>query len=308
MTRALDAAAARRAQGVAFVLLAAAPLAWLAGRHPESAWVFASALGLIALGTAHGLHDLALIAPGDRGRRLRWAGVYLLLFLIAAAVWWLAPAIALVGFLALAAVHFGLADRLHTTGTGAIAEAAWRGLLPLVLPALMWPEQVTALFAALGRSPALAVELASILSAAPLLALVGVAIGASLLDTLRNRRALPALELGVVLVWLALAPPLLGFAVYFVAIHSLRHLERLDAAPRRQLRAWLGPLVRPETIGWAALTLILSAALVGWIGARSPALIAAGAWPFLILACLTLPHMLVVHHLARRPTVAAGLA
>ena len=116
----------------------------------------------------------------------------------------------------------------------------------------------------------------------------GAAFAWSLLAAYRERR--PVAERMAMAAAFAALPPLLAFALYFTAGHSVRHVLRLGA--------WHDPHRPGPALRWLAATLVPAAAV-------SAAALAALSWAmedagvalltpvFRTIAALTLPHMLV---------------
>jgi Brp/Blh family beta-carotene 15,15'-monooxygenase len=102
---------------------------------------------------------------------------------------------------------------------------------------------------------------------------------------------LTCLEMAVAAALALLAPPLLGFAVFFCAMHSARHIVRTW----HYVGAGLGQAAR---LGRAALlptlgTLALGAA-VAYCWRTQPLEAGLIQWLFVGLAALTVPHMALV--------------
>lgn len=287
------------ARRVALLLLVLAPLAWIAGLFPEHPLVLAAALAVIAIGAIHGIHDLALLLP--RGARWRPApvAIYVAAMALTALAFWFVPAAALMGFLAISIFHFGSADALGTRRAMRWAEGVWRGLLPIVVPAAAWPDEVAALFAALSRDADLSVRLVGFFGSAISVAVVALALLATVALAAPSERRVLALEGAALTAWLYLAPPILGFAVYFGLVHSLRHwqwLARRGLLPTAALKRFRGG------IALAGVAVVGLSVLVAWTGpAWAPTdPNAIGAVVFVALACVATPHALVVALAARK--------
>ncbi|MEO1082909.1 MAG: Brp/Blh family beta-carotene 15,15'-dioxygenase [Acidobacteriota bacterium] len=294
-----------RALSLASLLLAAAVAAL--GTPPDAIQLGCLAVGVAIFGVPHGALDHLL------GRRLlrrqlgrlwipTFFGAYLALSALVLAAWWRFPVPALVTFLAISAVHFGLGDvrREWSTATLYPLEVAARGSLPIVVPILSYPAEVSRLFGALiggpGPSEAALWRYAAILAAA-----LAPALGWTLLHHGRQLAGGGAgfhgevvLEILALLTIFLFTPPLIAFLIYFCGWHSARHtletVEQLWPGPlRRGLLRFLG-LAAPLSFATVALAAIGWTLLTGRGLAADPALLQV---VFIGLAALTVPHMLL---------------
>lgn len=253
-------------------------------------------------GLPHGALDLALLrGMGVSGLRLVGAlGLYLLLAGLVLASFAFFPVATLAGFLAVAAVHFGLGDTETLHGGRRMLEALARGGLAIVAPAYFHPSETGDLFEQLcGQASGVAAhQLADFFGGG--LGLVGgillvVACLVRLLESdaaqrVANRWA--AAEMMLTLAIFALWPPLTAFLLYFCGIHSVRHLADLAASrhPQEGARAFRWLLAESWLL---TLVTILGGVLVWWafqatVDAILLRIIFQG------LAALTAPHMLLV--------------
>ncbi len=278
---------------------------WLAGLE------IGIQLGIVALlvtigGLPHGALDLALLR-GMGARRdglVLLIGFYLLIAgLVLAAFAW-QPVVALMVFLAVAWWHFGLGDTEDLAGWARGLEGLARGGFSIAGPIWFHPEATFGLFRSLcgPESDGLLLILMNWFNrwvAVPWFGLVALAIGRRLFLAFREKKSvsselghlLPAAEIGATLWFFAGCPPLIAFAVYFTAIHSVRHLAGLAAArfPDNQPRAWRWLVA--ESWPLTVLTVFL-AGITTW-GFRkylaSDVLVLRVV--FIGLAALTMPHM-----------------
>lgn len=220
-----------------------------------------------------------------RGGFVAFHLAYLALAAAVVAFWHWAPGTSLAAFLLVSAWHFA-GDWRH-------ALPGWLRLLSgaalLTLPAWHWPEQVRGAFSLLAATGGTAI--ADVLTI--------VAPGSALVLALAALMAWPrspaaAIELITLIVLAVLLPPLLYFAVYFCALHSVRHLRTAAVAA--------GPMIRVRMTAvallYSALTLLIALLAWPWISQLGAQ---ASGWQdgllrmvFIGLAALTLPHMLVV--------------
>lgn len=287
---------------------------------------------LVAVGLPHGAADhLSVVRALGVSLTPRFlagfCGAYLALAGAYTVVWFLAPGIAFLAFLLLTWFHWGQGDAytMATVANGGRSEnrLGWalttlvRGGLSMLVPLLFFPERyqsvartVVGLFAPNGTE-----WFAPLFTADVRLAL-GLAFGAVTLlalavrvRTARSRRAW-SVDVGETLgLWLffATVPPVLAIGVYFAVWHSLRHVARLieqdgvalsaverGSVPRALER--FGRDALPGTVG--ALVLFGGLALMA---PTTPATVAdIGGIYLVLLAVLTLPHVVVVSWLDRR--------
>jgi Brp/Blh family beta-carotene 15,15'-monooxygenase len=305
------------------------PLAWQVGP------LFASVL---LLGLPHGAVD-HLVVPRALGGRLtpRLAaavgGVYAVVGGTYLAGWFLAPAAAFVGFVALTWFHWGQGDvhpvRMLVGGDHldarpvAVGTLLVRGGMPMLVPLLAFPDQyrrvagwLVGLFEPDGTA-ALAALFAPDVRAALAVgfgALVAVTLAAGL-AVADDRRAW-AVDAGETLLLLghfATVPPVLAIGVYFCVWHSLRHVVRYLLLNGRARAAFAAgsvgrPLVRfgREAAPLTGLTLVLGAGLYALVPGASTEPRALLGLYLVFIAVLTLPHVLFVSYLDVRDGLWAG--
>ncbi len=285
-------------------------------------------IGLFLVGVPHGAFDHRIGAElgtrtGDRtAAGLGFYAAYLTAAAAVLALWFVSPALASAGFLAVAAIHFGQGDVYWSRRTGLAARAGsvgYRGslllarsCLPIALPLLAHPGELSGAADALasrlfGRTSWSIPPRAIGTGLAVLAAVVGLQVAwAAWLawkgDRLTKRAA--AEDIGDTLlltVTFAVVPPVLALGVYFNAWHSLRHVARLlmIAAPTRELVA-SGRLLAafgafqkgaiPMTCGALAMASVLGLVL----GRSLASVVDLGLVVLVALSAVTLPHVLVV--------------
>ena len=260
---------------VCAVLLCSLPITWTS----QYAWVGAVLSGLILVfGLPHGAYDIFLLrARFGRQRVLRAASVYLLTALCVPLIWWVSPTAFLLLFLGLSIVHFGDSDWPEETWP---AKLAW-GILVLAIPVTLQPGEVRALFAMFAPAS---------LSAQVVQSLTMLLIPAGF--TLLTQRKTFGLKLLALLLLAALClrtSALVGFAVYFCLFHSRSHLLRWRVrVPVRETRM-AGMLVVGVLLGVVAL--VFSNSAPEPLAAFDVRVVAI---TFLVLASLTVPHMITV--------------
>lgn len=246
---------------------------------------------VLALGMPHGALDAVVaLRLSSRLGRARFLAGYLGLAGLTAGSWLVAPGWALALFLACSLVHFGRGDAEN--GHRGALEVGVRGALPLLLPVAFHPAEAALLFAWLARTDEAGLE-AGVRAALPALVAIW-ALGAIALAAreLRAARAGTVVELCVLVAGFALLPPLLGFALYFGAWHSLRHLIALDVALGLRERLVRTTLLR-RGLPVLALSLLLALGVYAALAVRPADPQAAVEALFVLLAALTVPHMAV---------------
>ncbi|MEG3164792.1 Brp/Blh family beta-carotene 15,15'-dioxygenase [Sphingomonas sp. PB2P19] len=240
-------------------------------------------------GLPHGAYDIALLRRAvalDRTALILavmgYAGVALLMVVL----WMTVPLVALMLFLTVAAVHFGgdwpmLDEPLLRCAAGAAVIAA---------ATIGHPADVAALFVTM--SDPRAAIIAQIITAAAPVALLVTTIGVVVAWQGGSGRWAGAMTSCLAL--LMLLPPAWGFALFFVFLHSPRHL----ADTRMALSDM--PLTR-----WFATGAFLSLlTVVGWLALRRVAPqdldLPVVAQAFQMLASVAVPHLLLSRQLERR--------
>jgi Brp/Blh family beta-carotene 15,15'-monooxygenase len=252
-------------------------------------------LGVLAavLGLPHGALD-PLIA-----RRLGlWKGPagfavfnlgYLGAVVVVVLLWLLNPIASLVAFLAVSAVHFG-AD---WNGDRPVWLRITAGVGLLSLPSLGHRAEVAGLYETLAPGGGDAISTVQFWLAP--VALVGMLAGAVL--AFRRRRPHESAELVLAALLAVVAPPLVFFAIYFCALHSVRHLRSgFRAESRGRLTALIVVLYTAVPI-MAAVAVLLVSLSAGPVVAVDDRLLQV---VFIGLAGLTVPHMILVGLESRR--------
>lgn len=241
-------------------------------------------------GMPHGAYDIALLARATRLERRGLAlavGGYVVIAGAMAALWVVAPLFALILFLAVASVHFGedwtiIDEPLLKVAAGTAIIAA---------PAIGHPAEVARLFVAMAGGPGGETVARAMIAIAPVALLVTtVGIGIAWRDGARAWAAATA----TAIVALIVAPPVAGFALFFVFLHSPRHLADAKTTLSGVSRRW-----------WLATGATMSgAAIGGWLifatsAARylTPDSTAQG---FQLLATVAVPHLVFSRWIEQR--------
>jgi Brp/Blh family beta-carotene 15,15'-monooxygenase len=259
--------------------------------------------GLVAiLGLPHGAVDhwqgSALLRP-RLGRA--WLAVFGAGYGAAAvavvAAWAAWPPLLLVGFLLLAAAHFGSEDAnalpLFAGGAGRTAEVVLRGGMPVVLPPLLHPQITASLFAALLPGTASDTVAGLLEAARGLLPPYLAALALLMLRAYRSGPRMVGHEVLALVLLFATLPPLLSFTLYFCGWHAPRHtLTVLAETGHRNLGRGIAHFARGAT---PLTVLTIAAGAVAWwllhegAGGRAAVLQVV----FIGLAALTVPHVLL---------------
>ena len=269
----------------------------------QPAAVVVATIVFIGGGLPHGAYDIALLrravaldrsgggmAGGGLVRVGLVVGGYVATALLMVSLWLTMPLVALVLFLAVAAVHFGedwamLEEPLLRVAAGAAVIGA---------ATIGHPSAVSGVFVAMSdpRAAVVARIVTAIAPVALLVTLVGIALAWR--QGSRHWASAMAVCLGLLIV----LPPVAGFALFFVFLHSPRHLA--------QTRVLLRDMTRARWIGTGAL--LSGVAILGWWGVRviAPSRFdpSFGAQAFQLLASVAVPHLLLSRWLERRLAVA----
>jgi Brp/Blh family beta-carotene 15,15'-monooxygenase len=251
-------------------------------------------VGVLTVGMPHGAmdHRVAEMCIGSRlarwgGRGELWRPVFAVGYLglagLVIGVWWVAPQVMLVVFLGYSVVHFGLGDQPGARLDRVLAH----GLLPILLPLCFHPSETAYL---LGLVAGIPVSVDPWLLAIRLTTAAAVAV--AIIHSVVHRATWPAVEVVVLIAANVVFAPLLAFGLYFVLLHSTRHLIELadwlePEAPVRGLRR----IVR-ECLPLTLVTCALMGVGFAWIHPQS---VESGVMRvlFVTLSALTVPHMLL---------------
>lgn len=275
-----------RLQGFIFVALAVLTVLislFLAPLAPSTTLLFAS-LMIVALGVPHGALDPIFAVTHKKIKtKTEWViflSGYLLLSAAVVGFWKIAPQFFLLVFLGLSIFHFSG----DLTGNATLAERLFYGGSVIVLPALIHQAELLRIFSILsGSTESLFIVKILELTVWPwLICLLVVAIKCFQKD---RQRALEMLSVALLMVS---TEPLLGFTVFFCAMHSARHILRTQhyaqVAPKHMAKIAAGPMVAVLVIGlvlWRVRPeIVFEESLLQII--------------FVGLAALTVPHMLLV--------------
>jgi Brp/Blh family beta-carotene 15,15'-monooxygenase len=290
------------------------------------------ALSVVVFGLPHGAVDhLAVSRARGATPNLRAAlavGVlYLLLGGAYAILWFFAPVLAAVAFIAMTWFHWGQGD-LHAAVTVAGADhletrgqrvlfAVVRGGLPMLVPLLAFPETyrrvLTAFVALFGDESLGGWEIVfepriRLVLGGGFLALTVVTLALGRRRAGANDRGwrIDAAETGLLWIYFLTVPPLLAVGTYFPLWHAIRHVARLllvddDAADDLRAGRWLPALGRfvRDAAPLTALSLVLLAGFAVAVPGDPRSDLGVAALYLVFIAVLTLPHVVVVSAMDR---------
>ncbi|RXD06693.1 hypothetical protein EQZ23_00810 [Sphingomonas sp. UV9] len=241
-------------------------------------------------GMPHGAYDIALLARAGRlGRHALGLAVggYVGIAIAMAVLWVVCPLVALVLFVTIASVHFGedwtmLDEPLLKVAAGTAIIAA---------PAIGHPAEVARLFVAMVGGPGGETVARSLIAVAPVALLVTiVGIG----DAWRSGAREWAAATAVAIIGLIIVPPVAGFALFFVFLHSPRHLAdariTLGAVSQRWWLATGAALSVAAIGGWVVFATSLARFLPTDLTAQA----------FQLLATVAVPHLAFSQWIERR--------
>ncbi len=281
--------------GIVAFVVAVSMLGW----SPTPGVALGLAVAAAAIGLPHGALDVA-IGPALAARQVYFA-LYGALAALIVAAWIVAPAVSLAVFFAMSWFHFGSGDasgdvqrnalgdgpetltkRLHGVATGGLVVG-----LPLAAHADITSQVLDPLLLGRGEfTPSMAVAWGGVILAVAIPAAI-----VATVDHVRHRAWSLAGELVALALLGLVVHPLVAFAVYFVVVHSPRHL--IEMAPSRSAIAPTA-LASVATIGGAAAF---------WF-VLEPSAATSIRIVFIGLAALTAPHLVTTFALSRglRPT------
>jgi len=256
-------------------------------------------VGLLAvdfIGLPHGAMDGALaIHLGWMNRPLK-ATTFLLAYVGLAALvvglWLIVPTMGFLMFLAISMFHFGRGDIVPRAKEHMLAEVLMRGGLVLAGISLFHRTEVNSIFEVLIGSDTEIVWL--FLQAVGVLTIV--LIPYVIISKSKQERTASSVEVIGLLALFAIAPPLLGFAIYFCGVHSVRHFKHMGTMLKSTLQQFQ---VTRTTVIFSLMTWAVGLPILANQSASvglEPALLQV---IFIGLAALTVPHMILVDGIAK---------
>ena len=256
------------------------------------AWNLIGLAGIVLIGLPHGALDGAVAMHLGIVRRFSDLARFIILYVALAALvvvtWTVAPSISLILFLTISMLHFGAGDVKNGQGSLGFTEALAHGGLAIVGISQFHRGEVNQIFAYLTNQDTATVWLAiDILTVGVIVAVITCIVQAS-----KNPKwATTVLELLLLGIIYAIAPPLLGFAIYFCCVHSARHFRKIYATIKESVA---GNNIKNQAIIFTIISWI-AAGVAFWMFADfadpGPTIIRI---TFSGLAALTVPHMLLI--------------
>jgi Brp/Blh family beta-carotene 15,15'-monooxygenase len=276
-----------RFQGLAFCVLAWSALLaipWLPRLDIQVQLIVLSPI-ILLMGVPHGALDAVFARQFVGIRSIAGWGLFALAYVLAAAavvgLWWVAPGFFLAAFLLISVFHFSGDPEGETP---ALFRMLYGGAI-ILCPLALHAAEVSEVFAYLAGVPAAQVIVAALGWAAwPWVVAIGIAAIAG-----ARREPVRSIELVSVAALLTVAPPLIGFTLFFCCMHSARHVLRTrDYSNEGTLWALLRIAVWPMAIT------VVGVAVAWWLSGGSPIDMRLAQLLFVGLAALTVPHMIVV--------------
>lgn len=268
----------------------------LATGTPSVAWqLLALLVAMLTTGLLHGSVDQVVASRLFRTEGFRFYGPYLAVVALTGLLWFLSAPLALAVFLALSVWHFGEGDlRDHVPHLrGQAAASVTRGLIVVGTLFSAWPGEVASLLGPeiwdlppMQRSIWVPITLCA----------VHIATVAGSCRQWRGSLEVAAVDAVGLAAWLWCAPPILAFAGYFAAWHSVAHIDTLQ---KRLVGGSLLHHALPLTLIAAAGSGIALVSVSQWHGDQP---VAAVVLP--VLAALASPHILMVEAWRRRDPAA----
>ena len=257
------------------------------------------ALAAVALiGLPHGALDGAIAMHLGYANKILNFISFIVLYVVMAglvvALWIVMPAPCLLAFLIISMIHFGSGDARHGTGWMRGAEIMAHGGLVVAGISQMHRTEVDVVFGYLvGSDTGFVWRGLDVLTVFVGLALI-VCIGQAL--WFRKWRW-TAVELALLAALFAVAPPLVGFAVYFCCVHSARHVAGIVSSLRRYMSV---TSLCVQTLVFTLASWLAGAAAVWWLADMTNPEPTVLRVIFIGLAALTVPHMILVDGFYRR--------
>ena len=259
--------------------------------------------GIVMIGLPHGAYDGAVAIHLGIIKRfssfVKFMIIYVALAALVVAIWMIAPIISLIIFLTISMLHFGAGDIKNGQGVLGFSEALAHGGLAIVGISQFHRSEVDEIFSYLINSDTTYVWLAiDILTVATIFAII-----TCVLQALNNSKwSVTVLELILLGIVYAVAPPLLGFAIYFCCVHSARHFRKIYASIKQSVST---TSIRNQAILFTSISWI-AAGIAFWMFADfanpGPTIMRI---TFIGLAALTVPHMLLIDGISKSKTMLA---
>ena len=248
--------------------------------------------GIVMIGLPHGALDGAVAMHIGLVKKLsnliKFMLAYISLAVFVVIVWMFFPTFSLIAFLGISLLHFGYGDAKNGEGITKFAEAVAHGGLVIVGISQFHRGEVDEIFYYLIKQDTSTIWLAMNIASIGVIA----AIATCLLQTSKDIKwSSTTLELLLVGVVIAIAPPLLGFSIYFCLIHSARHFSRIYRMIKQNVA---NTTIKTQAILFTVacwLTALVAFVLFADFSDPGPTILRI---IFIGLAALTVPHMILI--------------
>ena len=248
--------------------------------------------GIVMIGLPHGALDGAVAMHIGLVKKLsnliKFMLAYISLAVFVVIVWMFFPTFSLIAFLAISLLHFGYGDAKNGEGITKFAEAVAHGGLVIVGISQFHRGEVDEIFYYLIKQDTSTIWLTMNIASVGVIA----AIATCLLQTSKDVKwSSTTLELLLVGVVIAIAPPLLGFSIYFCLIHSARHFSRIYRMVKQNVA---NTTIKSQAILFTVacwLAAVVAFVLFADFSDPGPTILRI---IFIGLAALTVPHMVLI--------------
>ena len=248
--------------------------------------------GIVMIGLPHGALDGAVAMHIGLVKKLsnliKFMLGYIALAVFVVIVWIFFPTLSLIVFLGISLLHFGYGDAKNGEGITKFAEAVAHGGLVIVGISQFHRGEVDEIFYYLIKQDTSTIWLAMNIASIGVIA----AIATCLLQTSKDVKwSSTTLELLLVGVVIAIAPPLLGFSIYFCLIHSARHFSRIYRMIKQNVA---NTTIKTQAILFTVacwLAAVVAFVLFADFSDPGPTILRI---IFIGLAALTVPHMVLI--------------
>lgn len=253
---------------------------------------------VVLIGLPHGALDGAIAMHLGYATKIvnfiRFIVLYVMMAGLVVALWIVMPALCLLGFLMISMIHFGSGDARHGTGWMRGAEILAHGGLVVAGISQMHRTEVDVVFGYLVGG-----DTAFVWSGLDVMTVfVGVSLIVCVSQALWFRKwRWTAVELALLAALFAVAPPLVGFAVYFCLVHSARHVAGIVGNLRRYMSV---ASLCAQTLAFTLASWLAGVVAVWWFADMTNPEPTVLRVIFIGLAALTVPHMILVDGFYRR--------
>ena len=283
--------------------------AW-AGEKSETLGAWLLLASALAFGLPHGAYDFWILLDKTRNETNKFRSliknlaIYLGLVILTVGIWYFLSNVALIGFLALTAWHFGSGDAIWENNSkhNWLLNSLGRGLLVIFAPLTFYPPESGVVLAKLDVNSA-----EMLINFAPYALAVGIFL--FLLNNLftvfhksqinLSQQSFIWLETIFLMIFFWLTTPLLAVTIYLVGVHSWRHLVRLNVyenSKKFELHSLWQNIKRfhQRALPLTLLSLV-SLALIFWLWQLRISDLSDKTSAYLVLlSALTVPHAILI--------------